>query len=165
MTYIIGVDPGLSGAIVCLDQTGAVLCSERMPTVGTSNAREYNLRGIFDLVRALGPEPIYLEAFASFGLGTAQTQSLVRCVTAFECAAMAYGKRINVVKPQAWQKVMFEGTLKDMKPKARAMLVGERIFGAANAKFSEGERDAALIAEYGRRQECRASPVPSRRTI
>lgn len=151
MSAYIGIDPGLSGAIVGLDDEVRMAA---MPVLGSrAKDRAYDLRGIFELVGSLSrTDTIVLEGFASFGLGTSAVHSLVRCITAFECAAMSHGVRIVVVPPREWQGVMFKNIEpKDLKPKAKARIACERLWGAPTAKWTEGQRDAALIAEYGRR--------------
>jgi hypothetical protein len=148
---IIGIDPGLSGALAMF--TGDEIRMAKIPVIGSGKGRAYDLRGIYSLVQGLPTQPrIYLEGFASFGLGTSAVHSLVRCITAFEMSALVLGVPITVVAPQTWQKVMLANIEpKDLKPKAKAKIACERLWGAQTAKWSEGQRDAALIAEYGRR--------------
>jgi len=152
----IGIDPGLSGAVALF--IGDDIHMAKIPVIGSGKGRAYDLRGIYSLVQGLPTQPrIYLEGFASFGLGTSAVHSLVRCITAFEMAALVLGVPIEVVPPQAWQKVMLHNIEpKDLKPKAKAKIACERLWGALTAKWSEGERDAALIAEYGRRHRSAA---------
>ena len=148
---IVGVDPGLSGALALF--TGDEIHMAKIPVLGSGKGRAYDLRGIYMQVQGLPTKPrIYIEGFASFGLGTSAVHSLVRCITAFEMAALVLGVQIEVVPSQAWQKVMFAHIEpKDLKPNAKAKIACERLWGAPTAKWNEGQRDAALIAEYGRR--------------
>lgn len=151
MTTIIGIDPGLSGAVAIF--TGDAILFSSIPVLGSGKGRAYDLRGIYSLVQTLPVQPrIFLEGFASFGLGTSAVHSLVRCITAFEMSALVLGVPIEVVPPQAWQKVMLANIEpKDLKPKAKARIACERLWpGRPTAKWTEGQRDAALIAEYGR---------------
>lgn len=151
MSTYIGIDPGLSGAIALF--VGDKILFDRIPVLGSGKGRAYDMRGIYSLVQGFPKQPrIFLEGFASFGLGTSAVHSLVRCITAFEMSALVLGIPIEVVPPQAWQKVMLANIEpKDLKPKAKAKIACERLWGAPTAKWKEGERDAALIAEYGRR--------------
>ena len=155
MTTIIGIDTGLSGAICTMhnSDTIGVIEFDAIPTVGSKKARAYDLRGIYNAVAGMSASAhIFIEGFASFGLGTSAVHSLVRCITAFEMAALHHGIRITVVPARTWQKVMFENVEPaDLKPKAKAKIACERLWGAESAKWNEGRRDAALIAEYGRR--------------
>lgn len=151
MSAIIGIDPGLDGAIAAF--VDDKIHFGKIPVLGSGKGRAYDLRGIYSFVQGVPNQPrIYLEGFASFGLGTSAVHSLVRCITAFEMSVLVLGVPIEVVPPQAWQKVMLANIEpKDLKPKAKARIACERLWGAPSAKWSEGQRDAALIAEYGRR--------------
>jgi hypothetical protein len=151
VTTIIGIDPGYSGAI-CIAAKQREFMS--MPTIGGSKHRDYDLRAIDTLCCAWGEAHEYviaIEAFASFGLGTSAVHSLVRCITAWESGALRWDLPIQIVKSQVWQKQAFEGTDAAMKPKARAKIACERLFGAESAKWTEGQRDAALIAWWAGR--------------
>jgi hypothetical protein len=111
----------------------------------------YNLPEILRLARILPEGTVYLEAFASFALGTATAASLVRCITAWEIGCLVAGRPLQIVKAQTWQKVCFEGTDAKMKTKERARIASDRLFGAQIADFGDGPRDAALIAWWGMR--------------
>jgi hypothetical protein len=157
---IIGIDPGLDGALAW--QIGACWFFEAVPVLGSKKSkRAYDLSAILGrFQRSPCPVSIYIEGFASFGLGTSAVHSLVRCITAFECAALVSGTPIVVVPSQTWQKVMLANIEpKELKPKAKAKIACERLWGARTAKWSEGMRDAALIAEYGRRDARTGSVV------
>ncbi len=147
---IIGIDPGLDGALAWRHE--ACWFFDVVPVIGSrKGGRAYDLGAILErFQRSPYPVRIYIEGFASFGLGTSAVHSLVRCITAFECAALVSGTPIVVVPSQTWQKVMLANIEpKDLKPKAKAKIACERLWGAQTAKWSEGQRDAALIAEYG----------------
>lgn len=151
---IIGIDPGLSGAVAFLRDGAPTF--EPMPIVSSHTkkklVRVFDLLELHALVGRCAGGRIVLEGFANFGLPSIAVHALVRCITAVELSAMLQGVPVTVVPSQTWQKVMFEHVEpKDLKPKAKAKIACERLWGAPTAKWSEGQRDAALIAEYGRR--------------
>jgi hypothetical protein len=154
--WTLGIDPGYSGAFVLMNPDGDVepKFSWKMPLIGDAKARDYDIEAM-GLILNSGVSvdaEIYCENFASYALGTTAVKSLVRCVTIIEMLAREYAMPLHIVPSQTWQKIALVGTDKEMKPKARALIAAERIFGAESRKWSEGVRDAALIAWYGSRK-------------
>lgn len=149
---IFGIDPGYSGAVCSLPEIGPPTFY-LMPTTGDRKSRDYNVHGCAWLLNEFKPSSVCIEAFASFALGAKTAQSLVRCVTIWEVLCLRSMVRHHIIKSQTWQKLAFEGTPAEMKPKERARIAARRIFaGSDTDKWTEGQRDAALIAWYGARQ-------------
>lgn len=146
---VLGIDPGLGGALALLDSDLDLLVCVDMPVIkGARNGRipEHLLA---DIIRRLDPEQVWIEEVHSmpkqgvastftFGLGF----GLVRGV----CAGL--GLPVRMVSPQAW-KPRFQ--LRREKGASRG--VAMRIFPANLSDFrrvkDDGRAEAALIALFG----------------
>ena len=158
---IIGIDPGLSGGIVVL-QDGEIAQAVVMPTTKRTRGREIDEQELRRLiVRESGALPrIYLErihaapvqgrkqgvaSMFSFGAGW----GLVRGILCGLCIPY------HLVRPQQWQRVTMAG-----EPKGSEYLIVSRRWPGVDWRASErcrvphgGIVDAALIALYGHLRE------------
>lgn len=159
---IIGVDGGLDGALVGLDDQGRILFKELMPTLGVKGKgrRTYDIPAITAHFHGLEDVHVWLEAaaprpiqgvVAAFGTGF--------CFGLFQGILTALNMPFTVIRPQQWQKVMFEGLPKTDTKQASA-IIAKRLkpdedwrATERSKKVSDGYTDAYLIAEYGRRKE------------
>ena len=150
---IIGIDPGLDGALAALTRSTLELAV--MPVVRVGRRRKLDERVIVDWLARHRPAHVFIEhvqamprqgvvSMFSFGAGW----GLVRGI----CAGL--GLPYELVRPQEWQKVMLAG-----QPKGAEYLVASRLWPHENWRASDRSRkphdglvDAALIAEYGRRR-------------
>jgi len=158
MTYA-GIDNGLDGGIVVLDEFGGIVAKAVMPTRKTGKGGErivdamelYELFGLFpEAVIAAEPAGIIsagIKAVAS----TAHSWGVVRAVLEIR------RRRWEPIPAQRWQKVMMPGR-KPGETKAaalesvRRLWPGERWLATPRSKKPhDGLIDAALIAEYARR--------------
>ena len=151
---IIGVDPGLSGAVVHLCADGSI-ATYPMPVVG----KELDFGQLASLLRI--PEGSYdkhvfverSQAFPKMGVCSAFNYGASYWGVLAICAAL----RIPVTKvpPMKWHRALIVG--KDGSPKDRALMACRQLFPEVELtvgkgrKAHEGVVDALLIAEYGRR--------------
>ncbi len=154
----VGVDPGLKGGLVMIEDDGPPrLMTMPSVKVGTKTqideqcVRDWfsycvvfkpNVIVTIELVHSM-PKQGVVSTF-NFGLGW----GLVRGI----CCGL--GLPYQLVRPQEWKKVMLKG-----HPKGSEYLVASRLWPDADWKRTprctiphDGLVDAALIAEYGRRQ-------------
>ena len=146
---IIGIDPGKSGAIAWIGETGS--CVEKMPET---------LQDIWDLMNAITNGFVayrssnalmfkaYIEQVHSMpGQGVASSFAFGRQLGNLEMALTAAGIPFERVTPQKWQRAMscMTGGNKNVS-KAKA----QELF--PQHKVTHKTADALLIAEYGRRQ-------------
>jgi hypothetical protein len=162
---MIGVDPGIRGAIAALDDGGALLSVEPTPLVpaGPSARAEFDLPAIRDrlyhwkvfasrselfvTVERLSAMPRSMGgASANFARGMSRAWAWM--LTALE---IPYA----MVTPQVWQRVMLAGTAgKDTKQ--RSIIAAQRLFPKVDLR-REGKgqpddnlADSVLLASYGR---------------
>jgi len=152
MIYI-GVDPGKEGGIVCLTETGGLFKTEKMPKVG----KEYDLSVILSLFDVPPPEEaiVFIEEMITIpGQGSKSNATIGFGHGMLYMAFVANKVPFRVVRPQTWQKDV--GVAKKLKGKARK----DALVSKANQRWPDigkhsGICDAALIADWGRRNEMR----------
>jgi len=147
---VVGIDPGLSGAIAVLDEDSVDLFDIPTWNVGEGSRRTYNVPGLVDLLRSLAPATFVVEhqsprrenPAVSFKVGLGYG-ILLGILCALEL-------RHFMVSPQGWQRAMYAGTGKSGKD--RSIEVASRLW--PNIRITRHDQaDALLIAEYGRRLE------------
>ena len=156
MTTIVGIDPGLSGAIVAITEQGAVILATRAPL----------FRGVFDVAEAARilrelPRPI-LGAIekasprgrSGGGRGTFDTGYLSVCanIRAWQAAA---GFRLDVVHARTWQAAVL-GKVVDSKAQSiawcQAFAADVDLRPGRCTTDQDGIADARCIAEWVRRR-------------
>lgn len=153
MQYVIGIDPGFSGAIATLSTTGEVVEVSDMPII-KAKKDELDTQTIKDILSRFDVIHVYIEK--------AQAFPKQGCVSMFR-----YGKASGILEgiiigldipysliaPQTWKKEI----MRDMgKEKTASILRVNMLFpdlNIGNRKKDHGKADAILIAEYGRRVE------------
>jgi len=155
MKAIIGVDPGLSGALAAITAEGLQLTA--MPVfkagkrcyIDESNVVSWlvehalrDARVFIESVHAMPGQGV--TSMFTFGTGWGQLRGI--------CAGL--GIPYELVRPQEWQREMLAG-----QPEDAEYLVASRLWPHADwratpraTKPHSGMVDAALIAEYGRRR-------------
>ncbi len=159
---VIGIDPGISGAIILTDGEKEI----RWAAIPIGPDRSVSFSDFHAVMSAFGGEDfsnrphVFLERAVSFGMGTKSAFNYGR---GFEAITIALGLLkfpYTLVEPAKWTKVMHEGTAANLKPKARSLIAVQRLFptlvGALPKKprggIHDGFIDALLIAGYGLRK-------------
>lgn len=160
MIYI-GIDNGLSGGIVAVQEPGKILARIVMPTRGKTKGNEVDARAVFEAINEWGLESfgdvtVILETPGKFAKGVQAISSMWDSYGAVRGVLESRGIRHHRITPQAWQKVMLVGCKTgDTKPaallRAKQLWPGEKWLETPRCKVPHGGLiDAALIAEYGR---------------
>lgn len=154
--YIIGIDPGKAGALVCLGKEGGVMWAEKMPEDSKEIARlvirTFNMRlpspavhVILEKAQAM-PKNGAVSMF-NYGVGFGIIQGIL----------LALDAPHTLVPPARWAKVMHVGTTAQ-EAKKRSLEAARRLCPTITqpatpraTKPHEGIVDAYLIAEWGRR--------------
>lgn len=160
--YFIGIDPGMSGGLVCLDGAGNIrkMCVMPVTKVGTKQKLDAKalvawLRGCYteEEVKVVAIE----EQRAMHRQGVTSTFSTGRGYGLIEGVVSALELPYVIVRPTDWQKTMFRGLPKG-QGKAMSSKIAQQLFPKETFKKSQkctnihdGLTDAALIAEYIRR--------------
>lgn len=152
---ILGIDPGLDGAVALLDvHSGELVEVFDVPTLQLKNRRELDEYGLARIVDEWSPQvtEAWIEdawprpgeaatlAF-QFGRNFGQMRGIV-------CANFI---PLHVVVPAVWKRVMKVTGDKDESRKV-ASVTWPTQSGRWPAKKNHGRAEAALVAAYGRRQ-------------
>jgi len=147
----IGIDPGLDGAVGFLDATAEAV---RTPTIKVGKRRQYRAQEMSEIIQdrlplgGPGNRFAILESVHSMPKqGVASSFSFGRGFGLWEGILVALGIPYLLVAPQTWKAVM----LRDMpKDKNAAKIQASRLWPELG-RLSDGEAEALLMAEYGRR--------------
>lgn len=151
MKYIIGIDPGINGAIVTIREDGELCEVKRMPETP---------KDIIDYLRNLifwGSDTVcYLEDVGQGmpGQSSSATAKFARHNGHLEMALIAIGIKTVKVKPQKWEKSYSLGKSKDFSKtewKRKLKEKAQQLFPEVLVTYVNA--DALLIAEYGRHEE------------
>lgn len=170
MINYIGIDPGLSGGIVVIDDAGKMVSKWIMPVYPEAkgkNTLDLNeLNSIFECIKKIAQKDgktvsCYLEkVHAMPGQGVSSMFKMGRGFGSIEAMLAAHKIPYKLVLPLRWSKVMHKDISKELKPKQRSLMVLKRSYPTLDLRPTErsknpheGLMDALLIAEYGRLSE------------
>lgn len=161
----VGVDNGLSGALVALSTVAGVqpISMLSMPTQdrGSANGKELDVRAVNRWINEISQfnkrgVTMVIERPGKHSPGVKSLCSMWDSFGRLCAYAELKGLRHHLINPQAWQKVMLPGCAKG-ETKPFALSVAKRLWPdetwlrTARSKVpDEGLVDAALIAEYAR---------------
>jgi len=153
---ILGIDPGLSGALAFLNVEDGILDIVDMPTVSiTRNGKtknEVSAPMLASVIRARQVDSAIIEKVGAMrGQGTSSMFSFGRSVGMIEGVLAGLMIPVDYVTPQRWQKSI---GVRDGKDGSRE--IAARLFPAYAAMFmrkkDNGRSDAALIAYWAATQ-------------
>lgn len=155
---LLGIDPGLSGALAWLDHDGNVLAIEDMPTHelkrGGKIKRDidrHRLAALLDLSSPHRPGHVFIEQVGAMpGQGVTSMFAFGKTYGIVLGAVAAKGLPSSEVTPAVWKKRLGLATGKDAARKRASELLP----GAAHRwplVKHDGRAEAALIALYGAR--------------
>lgn len=152
---ILGIDPGLSGAIAVLDLSNKLLAVHDMPTTivrsGKSDKRQLSEAMLSSIIRQTNAEHAYLE-FVSARPGQGVTSMFNFGVGYGAIRGVLAGLQVpmSTVTPMKWQRDLTIAKGKDANRARAAQLFPEFAYLFARVK-DDGRADAALIAWWGAR--------------
>ena len=163
MVRIVGIDPGITGAVVVIDNHGEIKRSIRTPILMEKTKKVYDLSLMREVLR--GAQHDAESEGGTVMVGLEKVHSLPRDgrVGAFRFG-MGYGMWQGLlsglfiayleVTPQRWQGRMLAGYPRGDQTKTSAVRAAKGLFPhiPINFKADWGMADAALIAEYTRRE-------------
>jgi len=150
---ILGIDPGLNGALAFYTTDTGTLIIADMPTVeverNKKTKREVSPHGIADLFYEIKPNAAFIERVGAMpGQGVSSVFSFGRSTGVIEGVLAMRGIPTTLVMPQRWQKVCDVRGGKDGS-RERAMQIFPNQSEEFKLKKHDGRADAALIAYYG----------------
>jgi crossover junction endodeoxyribonuclease RuvC len=146
---LIGIDPGVSGACVLLEE-GIPIEWILMPTIQVGSAKRVNASALADWISDAAADHAYVEQVNAMpGQGVASMFNFGHSVGTVMGVLGALGVPLTLVLPQKWKKENgLIGQDKDAS-RARASMIwpGWRVLDAKGT--GQAYADAALIARYG----------------
>lgn len=163
MKWIVGIDPGLEGAIVVFN--GRQMRCWEMPLIESGKSREVDFDGIHEILYEIKTSygenvHIYLERAVAFSMGVTSAFNYGRGFAAIEIAIQVLGMSVTYLESNKWTKLIHAGIAKDLKAKAKSLIAVKRLYPKLvkdlprnrNGKLYDGFIDALLIAGYGFKQ-------------
>jgi crossover junction endodeoxyribonuclease RuvC len=153
---ILGIDPGLNGALAFYDTVEKTLEIVDMPTVdivrNQKAKREVSPALLACAIAGKGVKRAYLERVNAMpGQGVTSVFSFGRSTGIIEGVLAAYEIATTIITPQTWQKATQVRDGKDGS-RERAMQLFPANADLFARKKDDGRSDAALIAYFGSNQ-------------
>ena len=152
--YLIGIDPGVSGAIVVLAAYSVgepvVIEALRMPTAKVGKSSRVNGAAVAEFLSEYDGGHAFIERVGSMpGQGVASTFTFGHAAGLVEGVVAALRIPLTLVSPQTWKaRAGLIGTDKDAA-RSRAIQLWPRWSGLAKKGEGQAMADAALIARFG----------------
>ena len=155
MRYSIGIDNGLNGGIVVLDDRSRVVDKTPMPVIGTKQ-KDYDKNTIIQFLYYYKNSDVYLEKAQPYHRdGKKQSFKTGFGYGVIQGILTAMGLPFEVVGAKQWQRFVFNGVKKDDTKTASIMFCKNKwpevdwTPTERSAKPHDGMTDAACIAYYG----------------
>jgi len=156
MGIVIGIDPGVSGAVAVLSEDG--ITTYDMPTVEVRGKRKVCPHGLRSLLCHLDPtgpavvDAVVLEHVQGVqGTGATSAFSFGRSFGIVEGVVAGLALPLTLVRPQAWTKALGVSRDKGAHRQAAANLWPAQASLFARVK-DDGRADAALLCQWWIRQ-------------
>lgn len=156
MKSVLGVDPGMGGALCILDDSGGYLI-ESMPRIG----KQLDLGSLAGWIRSHREQiarAFIEQVSARPGQGVSTMFKFGRAYGSVEGVIAALGIPYELVTPQRWTKIMHAGIEGGQTAKERSLLAAARLYPKVGLippgcrVADSGLVDSLLIAGYGLRQ-------------
>ena len=152
---IVGIDPGVQGAIAVMLATGEIEDVFDMPTLKDGKKTLVDCVGLINILKFLCRPTVVLESVnCRPGQGVSSVFSFGRSLGRIEGVIHSLGLPMEFPTPQRWKKVVLEGTAKDKDaaiayvkrrwPNAPLIPEGCRV-------PHDGRADSICLCEFGRR--------------
>lgn len=159
---IIGIDPGLDGAVYKLDLNDNTYMFFDTPTLeiknGKKKKREYNIALMSGILKKYDYNKddvkVILEKIHSMpGQGVRSMFSMGEGFGIWKGIITALGYQLHLVTPQAWKKEMMQGMGKEKDAsRQKALQLFPHFTEELKLKKHHGRADALLMAEYLKKQ-------------
>ena len=154
--HIIGIDPGLTGAVAILPE-GLFFDTPTASVKKGSSKKVYLVAEMVTILAIVDRDNahVYIEdVHAMPGQGVSSTFSFGRGYGLWEGIVAALGIPYTLVSPVRWKRAMMDGMGKEKgASRVRAGQLFPQFADLLGLVKHHGRADALLIAEYGRRQQ------------
>lgn len=156
VTYYLGIDPGLGGAVGVLDEDGQFVCVHDMPTcAATTGRRQLDAGGLASILKQYIGHVTVERVHARPGEGATGAFSFGHSFGGIVGVLEALGIPYELANPQTWKHVM---AIPRGATKEASIAAARRLLPTAcdhlTRKKDDGRAEALLLAEFGRRR-CR----------
>jgi crossover junction endodeoxyribonuclease RuvC len=146
---LLGIDPGLSGALAIVEVTDhvpALIDAIDMPVAGTGAKARVDVIAVTKWISGHAPSIVYVERAQAFpGQGASSTFAYGRSVGAIEAAVALTNLPFILVEPAVWKrKLRLPGKDKEAA-RQRALQLFPRSHALLIRKKDHGRAEAALI--------------------
>ena len=150
---VVGIDPGMGGAIAILDVDDWTLKVFDMPTLmaGTGSKRIIDIPALVQILREQAVHTVIEKVHSMPGQGVASMFSFGEGDGILQGVLAAMDQPTTKVTPQTWKKALSVPTEKD-GARARASELMPLCSGAWSLKKHDGRAEAAMIAFWWCRQ-------------
>lgn len=170
MGLVIGIDPGVSGAIAVVSEDDNAISVDDMPTVeirGKRHVCPHGLRAVLDGHDLKSVRAVVLEHVQGVqGTGATSAFSFGRSFGVVEGVVAGLGLALVLVRPQVWTKA-----LNVSRDKGDHRRVASNLWPASAGLFArvkdDGRADAGLLCHWwvrSGRENFRVLPAPARRS-
>lgn len=162
MAVIVGIDPGLHGAIISINEKDDVVVIQviDMPTIrNTKTKLRYDVKGIVEVFNRLihgRADMVFIEKAQILprGFTIKSNVGLAFCEGVFTGLFEAFDIKYTMVNPQQWHK-HFGISGKKGNTKEQSMIIASKLyptveFKTPKGRILDGRADALLIATYGK---------------
>jgi crossover junction endodeoxyribonuclease RuvC len=154
---IIGVDPGIHGAVASIDPSGKVEIFDTPFIVvkksrGTKN--EYNESAMAAILMRYMPADshVFIEKVGAMpGQGVSSMFSFGCGFGIWKGILAALGFPYTLITPQAWKREIMQGVADKDAARLRACQLFPSVANMLERKKDDGRAESLLIAEFGRR--------------
>jgi crossover junction endodeoxyribonuclease RuvC len=158
--FILGIDPGLNGAMCLINQYGDILDTQIFSKFDDEFDREAFKEGLRRMKMEHSVDVAFLEkVHAMPGQGVVSMFNFGKTYGVIIGILTSFNVPITFVRPQEWMKVIHLKHTVDLPPKVRSKIAVESVYPGIDLRKSKKARtphdglvDALLIAEYGRRE-------------
>jgi crossover junction endodeoxyribonuclease RuvC len=153
MARILGIDPGIKGALTLIDTIACTIAIIDMPLEnGVRDKQKVSARGLIEAIRAADPEAAFLEdVWSSPQMGIASAFSFGDGFGCTRTAILANDTPLHLVRPQIWK-----AATRCPKEKKQATTRSAQVFPSCHSMFFgprggsfDGRAESALLAFYG----------------
>ena len=157
---VLGIDPGLDGAVALLTESRAQVWDSPVLNVGPGGKvrREHDVAGMVRLLThalssVAGPVHVAIESVHAMpGQGVRSMFSMGKGMGVWLGILAALSLSYNLVTPQRWKKAMLDGMGKEKDAaRFRALQLFPALSDQLARKKDHGRAEALLLAEYLRR--------------
>lgn len=159
MKIAVGVDPGLSGAIVVTNGKDFIRYWP-MPLFNLGKVKEVSFAKVLEIFQRIKKDypgiHVFLERAIPFAMGSKGAFNYGRGFETLQIALKLATLPCTLVEPGKWTRIMHQGIQSDLKPKAKSLAALHRLYPQLVGKIPEkpknifeGVIDGLLIAGYG----------------